>query len=57
MAYTKTVYVNDNPPALNADNLNHIEQGIYDAHQENEELSYYISTINKEKVSYSKAFI
>lgn len=30
MAYTKTVYVNDNPPALNADNLNKMEQGIYD---------------------------
>lgn len=29
MAYTPTVYTNDNPPALNADNLNHMEQGIY----------------------------
>ena len=28
MAYTPTVYKNDNPPALNADNLNHAEQGI-----------------------------
>lgn len=28
MAYVKTVYVNDNPPALNADNLNHAEEGI-----------------------------
>lgn len=32
MAYTKTVWSNNNEPALNADNLNHIEQGIYDAH-------------------------
>lgn len=28
MAYNPTVYVNDNPPALNADNLNKSEQGI-----------------------------
>ena len=30
MAYSKTVWVNDNAPALNATNLNKIEQGIYD---------------------------
>ena len=28
MAYTPTVYVNDNPPALNADNLNKSEQEL-----------------------------
>ena len=28
MAYTPTVYVNDEPPAINADNLNKSEQGI-----------------------------
>lgn len=30
MAYTKTVWVNDEKPAINADNLNKIEQGIED---------------------------
>ena len=29
MAYTKTNWVNEGPPALDADHLNHIEQGIY----------------------------
>lgn len=31
MAYTKTVWVNNQAPAINADNLNKIEQGIFDA--------------------------
>lgn len=30
MAYTKTNWVNDSSPAINASNLNKIEQGIYD---------------------------
>jgi len=30
MAYTKTNWVNDSIPAINASNLNKIEQGIYD---------------------------
>ena len=30
MAYNPTVYVNDNPPAINADNLNKSEKGIHD---------------------------
>ena len=30
MAYSKTTWVNDAPPAINASNLNKIEQGIYD---------------------------
>lgn len=30
MAYTKTVWVNNQVPAINADNLNKIEQGIFD---------------------------
>lgn len=30
MAYTKTNWVNDSTPAINAGNLNKIEQGIYD---------------------------
>lgn len=29
MAYTKTTWVNEGPPAIDADNLNHIEGGIY----------------------------
>lgn len=32
MAYTKTEWVNDSEPAINAANLNKIEQGIADAH-------------------------
>ena len=32
MAYNKTTWVNNQAPALDADHLNHIEQGIYDAH-------------------------
>ena len=32
MAYTKTTWVNDSTPAINAANLNKIEQGIADAH-------------------------
>ena len=30
MAYTKTVWVNGGVPAINATNLNHLEQGIFD---------------------------
>lgn len=29
MAYTKTTWVNEGPPALSADNLNKIETGVY----------------------------
>lgn len=32
MAYTKTQWVNNQTPALDAEHLNHIEQGIKDAH-------------------------
>lgn len=32
MSYTKTTWRNNQSPAINANNLNHIEQGIYDAH-------------------------
>ena len=32
MAYTKTTWVNDSKPAISAENLNKIEQGIADAH-------------------------
>ena len=34
MSYTKTQWRNNQSPAINADNLNHIEQGVYDAHQD-----------------------
>ena len=34
MAYTKTQWVNNQAPAIDAINLNKIEQGIYDAHTE-----------------------
>jgi hypothetical protein len=32
MAYTKTVWVDNTTPAINASNLNKMEQGIFDAH-------------------------
>lgn len=32
MAYTKTNWVNDGPPAIDADNLNKIETGLFEAH-------------------------
>lgn len=40
MAYDKTVWKNDpdHTSPINADNLNHMEQGIYDAHKANSDL-------------------
>lgn len=32
MAYTKTVWVNDTTPALNAANLGNLEDGVFNAH-------------------------
>lgn len=32
MSYDKTIWVNREPPSLDADNLNKIEDGIEDAH-------------------------
>ena len=29
MAYTKTTWVNEGPPAISADNLNNIEAGVF----------------------------
>lgn len=46
MAYTKTVWVNDTVPSINADNLNKIEQGIYDAHQENSDLKSHLDAVD-----------
>ena len=34
MAYTKVQWRNNQSPAINADNLNHIEQGIESAHNQ-----------------------
>ena len=31
--YTKTIWVNNNAPAIDDVNLNHIEQGIFEAHE------------------------
>lgn len=42
MAYNKTVWTNDTAPAINADNLNKIEQGIYDNDQEIDSVSNYV---------------
>lgn len=39
MAYTKTNWVNDGVPAINASNLNKIEQGIYENSQNISELN------------------
>lgn len=33
MAYTKTTWVNEGPPAIDADNLNKIEDGVFQADQ------------------------
>lgn len=44
MAYTKTTWVDGQTPALNATNLNKIEQGIEDAHKMLEEPNYYTAT-------------
>lgn len=46
MAYTKTVWVNDSVPAINQTNLNKIEQGIYEAHENEGDLSN-LTTPNK----------
>lgn len=39
MSYTKTEWKNNQFPTINADNLNHIEEGIYEAHRDIESLS------------------
>ena len=38
MAYSKTIWANGTTPAINADNLNKIEQGVYDAVTEVEDV-------------------
>ena len=46
MAYTKTTWNNNQPPAIDADNLNKIEQGIYDAHDEITDLKGDLTNFN-----------
>lgn len=46
MAYTKTNWVNDGPPALSAENLNNMEAGIYNNDQQNTANTNSINTIN-----------
>lgn len=45
MAYTKTTWVDNSPPAINADNLNKIENGIEDHEQRIEALEQGIEDI------------
>ena len=49
MAYTKTNWVNDKTPAINAGNLNNIEKGIEEAHNNIGDLSS-LNTENKENL-------
>lgn len=44
MSYTKTQWRNNQSPAIDADNLNHIEQGVYDAHQAIDQLTGAVPT-------------
>ena len=48
MSYTKTQWRNNQSPAINADNLNHIEQGVYDAHQTIDQLMEAVPTKTSE---------
>ena len=53
MAYTKTQWVNNQAPALDATNLNKIEQGIYDAHTSKQDTlisGSNIKTVNSESL-------
>lgn len=49
MAYTKTKWVNDKTPAINATNLNNIENGIEEAHNSIGNLSL-LNTENKDNL-------
>ena len=53
MAYTKTQWVNNQAPAISAENLNKMEQGIYDAHTEKQDTlvsGTNIKTVNSESL-------
>ena len=49
MAYNKTLWQNNSLPAINAGNLNKIEQGIYEAHNNIGDLSN-LDTTNKDNL-------
>ena len=57
MAYTKTVWVNNQAPAINADNLNKIEQGIFDTDAGvtavNSNVAALTTEVGKKTVSYA----
>lgn len=57
MAYTKTVWVNNQAPAINADNLNKIEQGIFDTDaaitNTNSTVANLTTEVGKKTVSYA----
>lgn len=57
MAYTKTVWVNNQAPAINADNLNKIEQGIFDTDAgvtaANSNVTALTTEVGKKTVSYA----
>ena len=57
MAYTKTVWVNNQAPAINADNLNKIEQGIFDTDAgvaaANSNVAALTTEVGKKTVSYA----
>ena len=57
MAYTKTVWVNNRAPAINADNLNKIEQGIFDTDAgvtaANSNVAALTTEVGKKTVSYA----
>ena len=57
MAYTKTVWVNNQAPAINADNLNKIEQGIFDTDAgvaaANSNVATLTTEVGKKTVSYA----
>lgn len=43
MAYTKTTWVNGGPPAIDADNLNNIEDGVYNNDQKISAINSYLN--------------
>jgi len=51
MAYTKTNWVNGGPPAIDATNLNKIEQGIYDCDAGVSNLDQQLTGISFKKVT------
>ena len=54
MAYNPTVYVNDNPPAINAANLNKSENGIYSVAEIADEMLSVTGHFGDDSYSYKK---